>query len=158
MTIKIVYRTQLQMAFLDKYIENGGNATKAWEDTHPDCNHNSAKQQGFTMMRKLNLSLTELFDRMGLTDAKLVKRLEQGIDAKRLVSISPIPKNQKNSPLNPNQPQLKYLDVPDLHVRVKYLDMAFRLKGKYPSDKSMDSIALSFAALMKAKGEQEREK
>jgi len=157
MVIKIVYRTQLQIRFLDKYIENGGNATKAWEDTHPNCNHRSAKQQGYKMMQKLDLSLTELFDRMGLTDGKLTKKLEQGLDAKRLVSVSPIPKNQKGFLLDPNQPQLKYLDVPDMNVRVKYLDMAFKLKGKYPSDKAMDSMALSFASLMKAKEEQERQ-
>lgn len=161
MTVKIVYRTQKQIEFLDKYIENGGNATKAWEDTHPDCNHRSAKQQGFKMMQKLDLSLTELFDRMGLTDGKLTERLKQGLDAMRLVSVSPIPKNQKNSPkdspLDPNQPQLKVFDVPDMGVRVKYLDMAFKLKGKYASDRALDTIALSFASLMKAKGEQEKE-
>lgn len=155
MTVRIVYRTQLQIRFLDKYIENGGNATKAWEDTHPNCNHNSAKQQGFKMMQKLDLSLTELFDRMGISDGKLTKKLEEGLDAKKVLGLLPIPKDRKNSPLNSDQPQHKYLDVPDMGVRVKYLDMAFKLKGKYPSDKSMDSIALSFASLMKAKEEQE---
>lgn len=157
MATKIIYRTQLQIRFLEKYIENGGNATKAWEDTHPDCGHRAAIQSGYMMMKKIDLSLSELFDRMGLTDGKLAKKLGQGLDAMRIVSIAPLSKNQKDSPPDSDQPQLKYLDVPDMGVRVKYLDMAFKLKGKYPSDKAMDTVALSFASLMKAKEEQERE-
>jgi len=156
MTTKIIYRTQAQIRFLEKYIENGGNATKAWEDTHPNCSHRSAKQQGYMMMKKLDLSLTELFDRMGLTDGKLAEKLKQGLEAKKVLGVAPIPKNGKASSLDPNNPQHKYIDVPDMGVRVKYLDMAFRLKGKYPSDKAMDSVALSFAALMKAKEKQEK--
>ena len=157
MTVRIVYRTQKQIEFLDKYIANGGNATKAWEATHPDCNHNSAKQQGYKMMQKLDLSLTELFDRMGLSDGKLAKKLEQGLDAKKILSILPIPKNKQDPSLDPNNPQFKFVDIPDYGVRVKYLDMAFKLKGKYPTDKAMDSMALSFASLMKAKEKQEVE-
>lgn len=157
MTVRIVYRTKLQIEFLDKYIQNGGNATKAWEDTHPDCNHKSAKQSGYMMMQKLDLSLTELFDRMGLSDGKLTKKLEEGLDAKKVLGIAPIPKNDKNSPLDPNKPRNKFIDVPDMGVRVKYLDLAFKLKDKFPStNKAIDSIALSFASLMKAKSEQEQ--
>ncbi|MDP1615104.1 MAG: hypothetical protein Q8L68_04835 [Methylococcales bacterium] len=155
MTTKIIYRTKLQIEFLEKYIQNGGNATKAWEDTHPKCNHHSAKQQGYQMMQKLDLSLTELFDRMGITDGRLTKKLEEGLDAKKVLSILPIPKDKRDRSLHSDQPRLKFIDVPDMGVRVKYLDMAFRLKDKFPTNKSIDSIALSFAALMKAKEKQE---
>ena len=157
MSVKIIYRTQAQIRFLEKYLTNGGNATKAWEALHPKCNHNSAIQQGYMMMKKLDLSLAELLDRMGLTDGKLVKKLEAGLDAVKVVGVSPMSKSSKDVPLDPNQPQLKYLNIPDMGIRVKYLDMAFKLKGKYPSDKATESIALTFAELMKAKAKQEAE-
>ena len=157
MVVKIVYRTQKQIEFLDKYIGNGGNATKAWEDLHPDCNHNSAKQQGYKMMKKLDLGLTELFDRMGISDGMLAKKLKEGLDAKKVLSIIPITKDKKDQSLDPNNPQFKFVDFPDYGVRVKYLDMAYKLKGEYPTDKAIEGAALSFAALMKAKEKQEEE-
>ncbi len=91
------------------------------------------------MLRKVNISVGELLDRMGITDIYLNQKLDEGLDAMKVISVVPIPpKKGKAGTGNlpeAGQESIDWVDVPDFNVRVKYLDMAYKLKGKYAPEK-----------------------
>lgn len=105
-------RTIKEQEFIKAYIELKGNATKAYLKCFPHVKPKSAKELGSRLLAKINLPIAELLDRMGIDDAFLSSKLRQGLNAKLA--------NGK----------------PNYYVVAKYMDMANRLKAKYPIDET----------------------
>lgn len=104
--------------FIDAYVENGGNATQAYLIANPLYKGNYARKLGHRMWTKVDIVITELMDEMGLTDATLIQKLKDGLNATKETGIG-----------------IHTKEVTDYSVIVKYLDMALKLKGSYPSEK-----------------------
>ena len=132
-------RTLRERKFIKAYIENSGNATKAFMAIRPDISEESAAVLGYRMLRKVNITISELFDEMGITNIHLSEKLKEGLDATKVISVIPLkPKEaQENSTdlTNADSKNIEFVDVPDFNVRVKYLDMAYKLKDKYPVER-----------------------
>ena len=131
-----IKRTLKERQFIEAYINTHGNATEAYLSLHPDCSREAAKSSGSRMLTKANLSNNELLDEMGMTDAYLHEKLDEGLNATKTISVIPIPPK----PCEPgsgdlpkaNSKNVEYVDVDDFAVRHRYLDTAYKLKGKYP--------------------------
>ena len=134
-----IKRTLRERKFIKSYIDNFGNATKAYMDLHPNCSKKSAGDLGYRMLKKVDISITELLEIMGTTDAYLNQKLNDGLDATKVISVIPIPPKEANPGTgdlpDANSKNVDFIDVPDYNVRFKYLDMAYKLKDKYPSEK-----------------------
>lgn len=134
-----IKRTLRERKFITALIKHKGNATKAYLEISPKCKVESAAVSGYRMIRKVNISVSELLDRMGITDAYLNDKLNEGLEAGKVISVVPIPpKKDKTSTgdlPDANDKSVDFIDVPDFNVRVKYLDMAYKLKGAYAPEK-----------------------
>ncbi len=134
-----IKRTIKERKFIDAYIKNNGNATEAYLALHPKAKRTSAADLGYRMLRKVDISVTELLDKMGVTDAYLNDKLNEGLEASKVISVVPIPprKNKTGTGDLPdaNEKSIDFIDVADFNVRVKYLDMAYKLKGAYAPEK-----------------------
>jgi len=130
-------RTLRVRKFIDAYIENGGNATKAFLAINP--NAKNPRQYGYRMLQKVDISVSEFFDKAGITDIHLSEKLKEGLDATKVISVIPIPPKEAKPGTgdltDANSKNIEFIDVPDFNVRVKYLDMAYKLKNKYPAEK-----------------------
>jgi len=116
---KPIKRTLRERKFIDSYIENCGNATEAYLTLSPDVTRESAKELGSRMLIKLGLSIVEILDKTGLTDPVLSKKLMDGLGATRKVGMG-----------------VHKEEIADHNAIAKYLDMALKLKAKYPADRS----------------------
>jgi hypothetical protein len=114
-----IKRTLRERKFIDSYIENCGNATEAYLTISPDVKRDSAKELGKRMLQKVDLSIVELLNEMGLTDPVLSQKLIDGLNATKETGKGIQKKKEA-----------------DHSVIVKYLDMALKLKAKYPADRS----------------------
>ena len=136
MTLK---RTLRERKFIKSYIENNGNATQAYLDINPKYKGDSARVLGYRLLTKVNIEVNELMDLMGTTDAYLNQKLNEGLEATKTISVIPLkPKDsQENSTDLPeaNSKNIEFVDVDDFAVRHKYLDTAYKLKNKYPTEK-----------------------
>lgn len=76
--------TPKQEAFVAEYVRNGGNATAAAKKAYPNQNENSATQQGWQNLRKLELAqaIRDEFNRQGVTLEKALKPIVKGLEAK----------------------------------------------------------------------------
>jgi len=134
-----IKRTLKQRRFIKAYIENNGNATQAYLAISPKTTAKNAREYGYRMLQKVDISVNELLDRMGATDAHIGSKIYEGMDATKVISV--IPLKSKEGQENPtdlpdaNSRNIEFVDVPDFNVRVKYIDIALKLKGKYPSEK-----------------------
>jgi hypothetical protein len=108
-------RTIKEQQFLKAYIELKGNATKAYLKVFPHVKKESACVLGANLLAKINLSISELMEKMGITDHILNKKLQEGLNATTGTG------DKKK---------------PNYYVRAKYMDMIFRLKARYPIDES----------------------
>ncbi|MBA7549983.1 hypothetical protein ES705_42488 [subsurface metagenome] len=107
-------RTLKEKKFIEAYIEHQGNLTQAYLKISPGCKISSARVLGYRWLQKVNIPAQELLDRLNLNDVILVKKLKEGLEATKKVAG---------------------FDVPDHNVRVRYLDMALKLKNAYPAEK-----------------------
>lgn len=134
-----IKRTLRERKFIKAYIKNKGNATQAYMEINPNCKEESARVLGYRWLQKVNISVIELLDKMGLNDIELHKKLNEGLDATKVISVIPIPPKEANPGTgdlpDANSKNIDFIDVPDFNVRFKYLDMAYKLKDKYPSEK-----------------------
>ena len=106
-------RTLRERKFIKAYIENNGNATKAFLFINPEAK--DPREYGYRMLQKVDISVAELLNEMCMTDSYLHQKLNEGLEAtKELVNIG---------------------NVEDYPTRQKYLDMAYKLKDKYPTEK-----------------------
>ena len=83
-----------------------GNLTEAYLELSPNCTRKSANELGRRLLEKVGFSLREQLDQMGLNDVYLVEKLKEGVN------------------------------TDNLNVRIRYLDMAFKLKDRYPTEKN----------------------
>lgn len=76
--------TPKQEAFVAEYVRNGGNAKQAAIKAYPNQNENSAEQQGWQNLRKLELAkaIREEFNRQGVTLEKALRPVVKGLEAK----------------------------------------------------------------------------
>ena len=134
-----IKRTLTERKFIKAYIENDGNATKAYLITKPEYKGKYADRLGYQIWRNIEISVSELLDKMGITDFHLNEKLNEGLDATKVISVIPIPpKKDKTSTGDlpeANSKNIEFIDVPDYNVRFKYIDMAYKLKNKYPAEK-----------------------
>ena len=107
-------RTLREKKFIEAYIENNGNATEAYLAINPKVKRKNASVYGVRMLEKVSFEVKEFLDKLGLNDLALSQKLKEGLEAVKKVSG---------------------LDVPDHNIRVRYLDMAFKLKNIYPAEK-----------------------
>jgi len=107
-------RTLRERKFIEAYIENNGNATEAYLAINNRANKNTAGVLGFRMLRKVKISVNEFLDKLGLDNLALSQKLKEGLEAVKVIAG---------------------VEVPDHNVRVRYLDMAFKLKNVYPGEK-----------------------
>jgi len=134
-----IKRSLRQRKFIKAYIDNGGNATKAYMEMNPKYKGKWARKLGSRMWTKLDISFDELIELTGITDLSLNKKLNEGLDANKTISVIPISpkKNQENSTNLPDadSKNIEFVEVPDYGIRFRYLDMAYKIKDKYPSEK-----------------------
>jgi len=100
------------------------------------------------MLKKVGISVSELLDGLGVTDGYLGKMLKEGLEATKVISVVPIPPKggKESAPDTPDAGfrNVEFIDVPDYNVRVRYLDMAYKLKGKYSSERIEHSADVGF--------------
>jgi len=96
-----IKRTLRERKFIEAYISNGGNATEAYLAINNKANKNTAGVLGLRMLRKVNIEVKTILNKVGLNDVYLVGKLKEGLESK------------------------------NLSIRVRYLDMIFKLKGVY---------------------------
>ena len=134
-----IKRTLREKKFIKNYIKNVGNATQSYLDTFPKYKGKNADKLGPRMWGKMGISISELLELMGTTDFHLNEKLNEGLDATKVISVIPIPpKDVKPSTgdlPNANSKNREFIDVPDYNIRFKYIDMAYKLKNKYPAEK-----------------------
>ncbi len=127
--------TLKQRKWLDAYIETG-NATEACRRAGYAGTDESLSQIGHENLRKLEIPVTELLDRMGLNDAALARKLEEGLDAHRTIVA------RFEGAITDMR------DFVDYETRFQYLEMAFRLKGRFPQDRvATDAVPEALALL-----------
>ena len=108
-------RTIKEQEFLKAYIELKGNATKAYLKVFPHVKPESARVLGCNLLAKINIPIAELMDKMGIDDHILSQKLQAGLNATTGTG------DKKK---------------PNYYVVAKYMDMAYRLKAKYPIDET----------------------
>ena len=111
-----IKRTLKERKFITAYIENNGNASKAYRVTHPKYKGENSDVLGSRMLVKVSITTNELLDEMGMNDEQLNQILLEGLGATKTVGL------------------LAEI-VDDYAVRHKYLDTAYKLKGTYPAEK-----------------------
>lgn len=102
--------------FLSAYIQNSGNATKAYLAVNPEYKGNSARELGRKMLTKVDISDDEIMKELGITDKYLFEKLKEGTEAMKRTR-----QGQK---------------VEDYAVRHQYIDTILKLKNKYPPGKT----------------------
>lgn len=112
-------RTLKEKKFIEAYIKHQGNLTQAYLEISPGCKISSARVLGYRWLQKVNIPAQELLDRLNLNDAILGQKLKEGLEAVKVISGDDKKKDT----------------IPDHNVRVRYLDMAFKLKNVYPGEK-----------------------
>ncbi|MFW5887700.1 MAG: hypothetical protein ACOCUH_02770, partial [Bacteriovoracia bacterium] len=108
-------RTIREKKFIKAYIENGGNATKAYLAVNETYKGNSAKELGRRMLTKVDLSDDEIMEELGLTDAYIYEKIKEGTEAI---------KTDKTGD-----------EIADYAVRHQYIDTILKLTKKYPAEK-----------------------
>ena len=112
-------RTIKEQEFLKAYIELKGNATKAYLKVFPHVRPTSARVLGANLLARINISMAELLDRIGLNDHILSQKLQDGLNATRTIKTGKTTKK-----------------VPAYYINAKYLDMILRLKARFPIDET----------------------
>ena len=142
-----IKRTLRERKFIKSYIENGGNATEAYLTINPECDRENAREYGYRMLQKVDIGIAELMEMMGTTDAYLNQKLNEGLEATKVVSVIPI-KPKEAQPSTGDLPDatsknVEFIDVEDYPTRHKYLDMAYKLKDRYPTEKKTLDLNVS---------------
>lgn len=117
--------TPKQRAWLKYYIETGNATEAARLAGYQAQSSHTFEQIGYENLRKLEIPITDLMDQMGLSDAFLMSKLRDGLDAMTVKTAS-----DKGMITD----EREYVDFP---TRQGYLDMALKLKGKYPAERKV---------------------
>lgn len=116
---KSTKRTLREKKFIEAYISLNGNAGKAYLTISPDVTMDSARELGKRMLQKVDLSISEILDKIGLSDPAVAKILKDGLSATRESGRGIYKK-----------------EILDHTIISKYIDMIFKLKASYPADRS----------------------
>jgi len=111
-----------QRKWLDSYIETG-NATEAARQAGYSGNDDSLRVIGHENLTKLNPAISELMDRMGMTDVLLMKKLAEGLNANLVKTAT------SDGSITDERVYV------DFSTRHQYLDTALKLKNRYPPQK-----------------------
>lgn len=128
-------RTKKQKLFF-KYLTEGYNPTRAAVKSgySPKC----AGNQATVNTRKHRAYWSALMEKHGITEKKLLTKLDEGLEAKKVISAN-IVKVQSDDPTvviqDAHAGTKDFIEVEDYIARHKYLDTAFRLKDAYPNTK-----------------------
>lgn len=114
--------TPKQEKWLNAYVETG-NATEAARRAGYKGNDQTLRAVGYQNLTKLHIPVGDLLDKMGLDDGVLVTKLKEGLNSE-LVVVAKFEGSITD--------ERSYVDF---STRARYLDIALRLKGKYPSEK-----------------------
>ena len=114
---KPVNLTFKRRKWLDLYLEEEGNATEAAMQAYDCKDRKSAAAIGSQNLRMLKGTLADLMDLAGLTDAKLMLKLSDGLDAMK----TEIAKH--DGKLGQMQ---DFIDYP---TRRAYLEMGLKMRG-----------------------------
>ena len=161
-----IKRSLKERKFIEAYIDNYGNATKAYKVVNPNYSGENARVLACQLLTKLNILNDELMDLMGITDAYLQEKLDEGLNATKTISVIPLKakeaKDNSTDLPNANSKNIEFVDVNDYAVRHRYLDTALKLKNKYPAEKheltGVDGSPLTFIVEKSYKGEDDRTK
>lgn len=121
-----------QARWLDAYIQTG-NATEAAMQAYDCADRAVAAHIGYENVIKLEAH--ELMEKMGMTDFKLYSKLDELIEAKKTVSAV--------SGKDANAGTVDFVDVPDYQTQVKALDIALKLKARYPREGNTTNIQVN---------------
>lgn len=134
-----VKRTLTQRKFIDGFIKHNGNSTQAYLELHPNCTYESAKELGHRMLTKVDLSVSEILEKIGLTNLIIGEKLKEGLNAQKVISVIPIKlkKNQENSPDLPdaNSKNIEFIEVDDWNIQHKFVETILKLNNEYPAEK-----------------------
>lgn len=110
-----------QRRFVKEYVATG-NATGSALSAYNVKNYNVAKSIGQENLTKPYLieEINSLMEGRGITDEKLLEKLEAGLAAVKIVEY---------------KGKLVETNIPDLQLQHKFLDTALRLKDMYPSQR-----------------------
>ena len=112
-------RTLREKKFIEAYISLNGNAGKAYKTISPDVTIDSARELGKRMLKKVDLSISEILDKIGLSDPAVAKILKDGLSATRESGRGIYKK-----------------EILDHTTISKYIEIIFKLKASYPADRS----------------------
>ena len=135
--------TLKERRWLDAYLETGNATEAARRAGYSSSSEEALRTAGSRNLKKMTLSINETLDRMGLTEVALVKRLQAGLEATAVVTAKWEGKITDER------------EYPDWAARLGYLDMAFRLRGMYPSDKAAQAVPEGLNLLRQALGVKE---
>lgn len=125
-------KTIKEKKFVKAYLKSGNGtqaALEAYDTTSP-------KIAGVIASQNLSrLSISDIMERMGITDDRLMQVLDEGLEATRSVS----PTTGKPS----DEQSVEFVDIPDYQTRHKYLETGLKLKDKFPSTKVDSTINFS---------------
>ena len=110
--------------FVEEYIQNGNNATKAVKEVYNIEDENYASVKGHRLIRKDKVKEAILSLSERIPDDKLHEVLMEGLKAGKTVF--------KNNNSTGEIEEVGY--EPDYAVRHKYLDTELKLKGLYEND------------------------
>lgn len=113
--------------FIPLYLELG-TAKDAYKAMHPKVTDRSAGELGHKMLK--NIDFGDLLEAAGVTDKKLVERINEGLD-------SSYKKGIKTGETDKGKPIYEVVDQPDMDARHKYTETALRLKKRL-----IDRVAL----------------
>ncbi len=119
----ILKRTIKEQEFIKEYVKSDGNATKAYHQVFPHVKLESARRLASLLLTKLDIPMPELLDLIGVDDKALSEKLNQGLNATVTREVG-VGKDKKK------------VTTPNYYVIARYLDMAYRLKAKYPIDET----------------------
>lgn len=76
----------------------------------------------------VRVALTDLMDNMGLSDAHLLMKHRELLEAQKQISGV---KDKGGNPQDADAGSLEFVEVPDYPVQAKALEMAYKLKGAF---------------------------
>lgn len=116
--------------FFVSWIKNGQNATKAYQELHPEIDYASAAVLGSRMLKKVNIeSVLSIY---GLSAEKYLTMLKEGLEANRTISTI--------SGKDANSGTVDFVDVPDHQTRKAYHDKLGKLLGLEAASNSVLNI------------------
>jgi len=140
--------TPRQQAWLRFYLKCG-NASTAAERAYNCKNREVAGSIGSENLHKLSNVLLLLMDRRGLDDGKMLTKLDEGLDAKRVISAV------KGS--EATGATTDFIEVPDLKTQHKFLETLIKLRGyagKKEAGVSISHSNVGFFSVPKEKREE----